>query len=604
MQLATPLNDELTKERELLARAGRLHWIHWAIILLSGLVTSGAWYFAKSQVEEKSRSQFDRESSHVLELVQERMQKYEDALWGGVAAIQSQGGKMQYTEWQTFAQSLHIDTKYPGISGIGVIQYVSSEDLAAHVAFQRLQRSDYNVHPMHSQNEYLPIVFIEPEAPNAKAVGLDMAHETNRYATALKARDEGVANITGPIVLVQDEGSTPGFLFYAPYYAGGRYNDINERRQSFAGMVYAPFTVSNLMEGTLRKENRRVGIRLSDSGQLMYDENVKGESDFDPNPLFTTERSVELYGRSWTFEVWSTKSFRNASNSHQPKLILIGGITIDLLLFGIFLLLSRASRRTLRFADRMNFELEKKAAELMESNSDLERFAYVTSHDLKTPLRGIADLTTYIEEDLEEYVADSSANPDVQHNLKRIYKQTGRMENLINGILDYSSVGTRQETVKSVNVGAMVDMLAGELGVRDDQLVFEGEPLIIDTYLVRFSQVLNNLVGNAFKYHHDPSSALVTVSYDERPDFYSFSVSDNGPGIDPKFHSRIFEVFQTLQSKDEIESTGVGLSIVKKSVEALGGRVTVSSELGQGTTFQFDWPKANSFSLQKSRAAN
>lgn len=591
MQSKATQLTELEQEHNALANSGHLHWFHWTIVVLSALLTVAAWYFFNGQIEEKTRLQFDREASQVVELVSERMQKYEDALWGGVAAIQTSGGEIGYGEWRTFAESLHIDSKYPGISGIGVIDYSLREGLAAHIETQRRLRPGYRVHPEHTEIEHLPIVYIEPEAPNARAVGLDIAHETNRYNAAKKARDTGTAQITGPIVLVQDEGHTPGFLFYAPYYAAGSYDTVEERQNSFAGMVYAPFIVKKLLAGTLEKDKRHVGLQLSDGSDVIYDENGPTEEDFDPNPLFTKKVTVNLYGRDWNFDIWSTQSFRQAAESNQPAFVLVGGITIDALLLTLFLMLSRASRRSLSFADRVTVELRRKAAALAKSNADLESFAYVASHDLKTPLRGIGDLTEYLEEDLEPYMSTPDANPDVRHNLQRLHHQTKRMDNLIKGILDYSSVGARTETLEAVDMAQVMYTLRSELNVRDDQLVLIGKFPVLNTYHVRFEQVIHNLVGNAFKYHHDHENARVTVTCRESENFFEFLVADNGPGIDPKFHSRIFEVFQTLQSKDEIESTGVGLSIVKKSIEALGGQIRVSSILGEGTTFQFEWPK-------------
>ena len=165
------------------------------------------------------------------------------------------------------------------------------------------------------------------------------------------------------------------------------------------------------------------------------------------------------------------------------------------------------------------------------------------------------------------------------------------MENLINAIMNYSKVGKTDESIEQVSVEALLQRIREELQIRPDQLIVDGVLPRLNTYRTRFEQVMDNLVGNAFKYNPDRETAIVTVRCEEHPNAYCFSVSDNGPGIDPKFHSRIFEVFQTLQPKDKIESTGVGLSIVKKSVEALGGAVRVSSTLGQGTTFTFDWPK-------------
>ncbi len=595
---------ELKQEHDALAKAGSLHWFHWTIVVLSALVTIAAWHFSKSQIEEKARMQFDREATQVTELLLERMQKYEDALWSGVAAIQAGGGALSYAEWRTFADSMQIRSKYPGIGGIGVIDHVLPQDLAAHIELQRLLRPEYNVHPNHNQTDHLPIVYIEPEIANARAVGLDIAHESNRFTAANKARDTGKARITGPIALIQDEAKTPGFLFYAPYYAGGFYETEAARRQQFVGMVYAPFIVNKLMAGALHKEKRHVGIHLADGNKVIYDENTAAEQDFDPDPIFTRQATLNLYGRDWNFDIWSTLSFRQALASNQPTYILIGGMLIDALLLTLFLLLSRASRRALDFADRMTVELQQNAAELAQSNADLESFAYIASHDLKTPLRGIGDLTEYLAEDLEAYVATPDANPDVQHNLQRLHQQTGRMENLIKGILDYSSVGASNDAVESVDVLKVLHTLRSDLNVREDQLIFDGSLPIFSANLVRFEQVIHNLVGNAFKYHHDQEHAVVTVGCNDNENFFEFRVSDNGPGIDPKFHARIFEVFQTLQSKDEIESTGVGLAIVKKSVEALGGSISVASTLGAGTTFKFDWPKTTPSQQNKSYAVS
>lgn len=165
------------------------------------------------------------------------------------------------------------------------------------------------MHPAHHENEYLPITFIEPVAPNLKALGLDMAHENNRYAAAEKAHDSGLAQVTDPIVLVQDSEKTPGFLFYAPFYHDGPIATIAQRRQRFAGMVYAPFVAKKLMQGVLGREHRPVGIRISDNDDVLYDEHHAGESDFDADPLFKHEFNVERYGRRRRFDIWSDQSF-------------------------------------------------------------------------------------------------------------------------------------------------------------------------------------------------------------------------------------------------------------------------------------------------------
>lgn len=103
--------------------------------------------------------------------------------------------------------------------------------------------------------------------------------------------------------------------------------------------------------------------------------------------------------------------------------------------------------------------------------------------------------------------------------------------------------------------------------------------------------MLANLLGNAIKHHHDRDSLKVRVGVREDGDFYEFAITDNGPGTEPRYHARIFEAFQTLQSRDDIESTGIGLSVVKKIVELQGGSVRVDSDQGRGSRFTFRWPR-------------
>jgi CHASE1-domain containing sensor protein len=226
------------------------------VIILSVVVTLSVWYFSKLQFEEKVKARFDREAEQTITLVAERMEKYEDALWGGVATIHSQNNIMDYEKWKRFADTLKIDTKYPGINGIGVIKYVLPKDLDAYLLVEREGRRYFNIHPQHSNKEHWPITYIEPENVNIEALGLDTAYEMNRYKAGKKARNTGESQITGKITLVQDSGRTPGFLFYAPFYNPDIWNTLEERQKNFAGMVYAPFIVKKLMEGTLEDEKR------------------------------------------------------------------------------------------------------------------------------------------------------------------------------------------------------------------------------------------------------------------------------------------------------------------------------------------------------------
>lgn len=360
-QTVSPFKDAI----KALDAAGTLRWFHWVVVALSLCLTLFVWDFSRTQVREKSSMQFEREADQAVELVIERMKKYEDALWAGAAFMSTQGGDVDHQLWQRYASLIQIEQKYPGINGIGLIVALSASQVPDFLQTQRVQRPDYTIHPPRIAAEYWPIHSIVPLAGNELAVGLDMAHEANRFAAAQNARKTGTAQITGAIVLVQDSMKTPGFLFYAPFYQRSL-ADGDEATKSgaaesneFAGLVYAPFVVRKLMEGTLQKRKRQVGIRITDGAQVLFDEHLAAEPDFDPQPLFKKQISIPLYGREWEFDIWSAKSFRENVDHTQPATILVAGFVIDGLLVVLLLVLSQTSRRALGLAGEMNADLEK-----------------------------------------------------------------------------------------------------------------------------------------------------------------------------------------------------------------------------------------------------
>lgn len=376
--------NRLRKKRLKLERAGKIRSLHWLVLLGSLLLTLGVWYLSKAQTEEKIRDQFLRETEQVTALISERMQKYEDALWGGVAAIRSQNNVIGHNEWKRYAESLNIGEKYPGINGIGVINFVASQDLASFIEKQREDRPDFKVHPDHHRDEHWPITYIEPLVQNAQAVGLDMAFEFNRYTAAVKARNTGSAQITGPIVLVQDSGKTPGFLFYSPFYSDNQLDTPEARQEKFLGLVYAPFIMNKLMEGSLSKARRHIGIKITDGDNILYNEHVESEPDFDADPLFRHTPVFEMYGRSWSFDIRSTLSFREAANDSQPLLILLGGLFIDALLFVFFTLLARSNQRALQFASDMSEKYQVQARETGKKEQQLSAIVQAATDGLVT----------------------------------------------------------------------------------------------------------------------------------------------------------------------------------------------------------------------------
>ncbi|SBS34080.1 Sensor protein FixL [Marinomonas spartinae] len=223
---------------------------------------------------------------------------------------------------------------------------------------------------------------------------------------------------------------------------------------------------------------------------------------------------------------------------------------------------------------------------LRETNTNLEEFTYVASHDLRSPLRGIADLLEWIKEDL-----GPDALPDVTHNLNRIDIRIKRMEQLIDNLLTYARAGKVESNVQEIEINTLLDNIVELLEVP------EGIKVIRDVQFERFTSVwtpletvMRNLISNAIK-HHDRESGTIVVCCTVENSFCHFSVCDDGPGVPEAAYQRIFRLFQTVTSSER-SGTGIGLSVSRRLVETHGGRISVEkNEHQRGVTFHVWWPR-------------
>ena len=238
----------------------------------------------------------------------------------------------------------------------------------------------------------------------------------------------------------------------------------------------------------------------------------------------------------------------------------------------------------------INVDLEKKVIERTVQfemiNKELSEFAYVVSHDLKAPLRGISQLAEWLIMDYAEALGKEGFAM-----IELMKGRVNRLENLINAILQYSRIGRQAVKDELVDINKVVketiDLLSPPMNI-SIEVVTQLPEMMINK--IRIGQVFQNLIGNAIKFM-DKGIGYIQIGHEENGEELLFYVIDNGPGIDKKYFDKIFQIFQTLTSRDEKESTGVGLALVKKIVELYGGTIWIESEKDKGSTFKFKLPK-------------
>ena len=225
-------------------------------------------------------------------------------------------------------------------------------------------------------------------------------------------------------------------------------------------------------------------------------------------------------------------------------------------------------------------------ADLEQRNRELDSFVHVVSHDLKAPLRAVANLSEWIEEDFEGSL--SVAN---QQQMAKLRSRVHKMQATIDGLLDYARIGMKVETIESVPIAELLaDVIDSIAPPPTFKIELPPELPMLSTRRLPLFQVFANLISNGIKHHYSEAGSI-QILIEERGDCYEFAIIDDGSGIAPEHHDRMFKIFQAVNPQNRPDSTGIGLAIVKKIIEAEGGTIRLESELGKGTTFYFTWPK-------------
>lgn len=320
----------------------------WVVLAVALVFTVFLWLYSSQSLMQRNGERFaylaERETSTLVT----RMQAYEQVLFGARALFAS-GEEVTRDEWHDYVTKLNLNDRLPGIQGTGFAVFVSRADKLAHIHEGRtLISPDYELRPAGDRDYYTPIVFLEPESErNRGAIGYDMFSNTLRREAMEYARDTGGSAITARVTLVQetDDNIQPGFLMYLPVYRKGMpLETLADRGKALFGFVYSPFRVHDLIHGVYGTENRDILIELYD-GEPSAQSLLYADPQIRDQARFSVTRSVDIGGRQWTLHFHSSPNYERSTESTQPQLILIGGLTLDGLLFAITLMVARHARR-------------------------------------------------------------------------------------------------------------------------------------------------------------------------------------------------------------------------------------------------------------------
>ena len=625
------------------------------IVVIAGLVAT---IFLGSQYERLARERDEERFTALVDqraaAVTQRMEDYVALLRGTTALMASRPrGEVSHTEFQLYVERLRIQELYPGVQGIGFARAIAPEEVPSVVARMRVYHPGFEIWPEGEREAYSAIVFLEPpDEKNRAAIGFDMYSEPVRRDAMERARDRGRRATSARVELVQEienDDLQPGFLIYVPVYRGGGIPEtIAERRERFIGWVYSPFRARDLFDRSFELRERPSEITFA-----VFDGESRDEADLlyrdarmlfdDPGIAHQAERLIQIGDRLWTLQIRSTPAFAgDSAGALHPYLLGIGFFATFLLGLATFgqaratmvaesanaaleevneTLEQRVEKRTAQLERaraklagliaNLEHAVAARTADLTEANEEIQRFAYIVSHDLRAPLVNVMGFTAELDavrKEVEAFMekvakeapqlvsqdARIAVETDLPEALDFIRSSTQRMDRLIAAILKLSREGRRVLTPEPIVMRDVIAQLEQNLTHQLDEegaeLVIEDMPDLVSDR-VALEQIFGNLIENAVKYLDPTRPGRIIVRGQAEPDhMLRYEVADNGRGIDPRDHQRVFDLFRRAGTQDK-SGEGIGLAHVRALVRRLGGSIHIESEPGKGSTFIVTLPK-------------
>lgn len=347
------------------------------ILTLGVGLTLAAWKYAKQAEVQELQQRFTTRVNNTVEAIEERFFTYRQVLRGGVGLFHA-SENVSRMEWRRYVEDLRVNELYPGIQGIGFAEMLKHSELDQHLAAVRAEGfENYRVHPLDPQREPTSIVFLEPfDVRNQRAFGYDMYSNATRRAAMARARDTGMAALSGRVTLLQEMDSDlqAGTLLYLPVYKhGAMLNSIEDRRKALQGWVYSPFRMNDLMNGILGQIWSDISLRIYDGesvreGSMLYGSHARRAA----APMHSRQLEMVVAGRTWTVLLETLPSFEPGIYS-APSFLLLGGLLLTAVLTLLVFTMRNSEARAAQLAEDMSAAFrasERRQRAILENTAD------------------------------------------------------------------------------------------------------------------------------------------------------------------------------------------------------------------------------------------
>jgi signal transduction histidine kinase len=559
-----------------------LPWRRPLAVLAAGWLVLGTGFAVLYRLEarEELRVLADR-AQGVTFRIRERFIGYENLLRAG-AGLYHASRSVEIDEWQAFVNSLQLSQNFPGVNGIGWIHPIARDQEAAtlhHLAPLGLKDvrihdvpEKINFHPVAGLERYV-ILFIEPPLGNERAIGLDIGTERRRRAAAELSRDTGLPTITDAIFLIQDETQRqrPSFLYFYPIYRKGvPLSTVAERRAAFYGWIYSPMIFENILDPLIRETRGAIDFQMLADGDSAP---LYASGNWDRNESQIVRERLTFGQKTFDVRVKRGPGFSYVRSSALGWTSAVGTLFL-LLVVALLVNIESVQGRVKRLAEVLSEEVRQNQMQLAQSAklSTLGQMAGGIAHEINNPLAVISGYAQQIAAQTER------AEPNVAKIRAQIGKVSDTIERIakiVRGLRSFSREGDNLP-LEVRPLGAILestlDLCRERFRIHDVELRIrtESQPQI-RCRDVQISQVVLNLLQNAFDAVEGLPHKWVAIETRELGDLLEISVTDAGPGIPPEIADRIMDPFFT--TKDVGKGTGLGLSISVGILADHGGRL-------------------------------